>query len=306
MKIGTLPTALRGPGHRSGRWLIRVLATAVLATALPLFAATEAQAGRHVVTSFGVADWDGDGHPDIIARDYNTGYLWLHPGDGRRGYSAETRVRIGNGWSGFTSFGIADWDGDGHQDIVARDDATGDLWLYPGQSRRGYSTQAPVKIGYAWGLFTPFGVTDWDGDGHQDLVFRNDSTGDLWLYPGESRRVSSSQAMVKIGNGWGGYTPFGVADWDRDGHQDVIAEDAAGYLWLYPGESKRGYSGQTRVRIGNGWTWYDCFGIADWDGDGHQDILARYYTTLDLWLYPGQSKRGYSGQAPVRIGDNWY
>ncbi|MFS8978231.1 hypothetical protein PO002_27595 [Cupriavidus necator] len=40
----------------------------------------------------------------------------------------------------------------------------------------------------------------------------------------------------------GGYTFVGVADWDRDGHQDIVARDASGVLWLYPGMSTRGYS----------------------------------------------------------------
>lgn len=50
------------------------------------------------------------------------------------------------------------------------------------------------------------------------------------------------------------YTPFGVEDYDRAGHQDIIArQDATADLWLYPGESRRGYSSTPRVKIGNGW-----------------------------------------------------
>jgi hypothetical protein len=46
-------------------------------------------------------------------------------------------------------------------------------------------------------------------------------------------------------------------------------------------------------------------GIADWDGDGHRDIVARYHQIQDLWLYPGRSVRGYSTEPRVRIGENW-
>ena len=52
--------------------------------------------------------------------------------------------------AGFTFAGIADWDGDGNQDIVARDNRDGLLWLYPGQSKRGYSQQSRVQIGNGW------------------------------------------------------------------------------------------------------------------------------------------------------------
>lgn len=59
-------------------------------------------------------------------------------------------MRIGNGWQGYSPFGMTDWDRDGHQDIITRHDASGDLRLYPGQSVRGYATVAPVKIGNGW------------------------------------------------------------------------------------------------------------------------------------------------------------
>ncbi|MEU9833765.1 hypothetical protein AB0D67_19775 [Streptosporangium sp. NPDC048047] len=50
----------------------------------------------------------------------------------------------------YSFFGATDWDRDGHQDLITRQDTTGDLLLYPGQSTRGYSTTPPVKIGNGW------------------------------------------------------------------------------------------------------------------------------------------------------------
>ena len=63
--------------------------------------------------------------------------------------------------------------------------------------------------------------------------------------------IVSLSAAQDVG---GMYTFFGLADWDRDGHQDIVArENATGHLWLYPSESKRRYSSAQRVQIGNGW-----------------------------------------------------
>jgi hypothetical protein len=204
----------------------------------------------------------------------------------------------------FSFGGLADWDRDGHQDVVARD-GSGRLWLYPGQSKRGYSSAARVQIGNGWGTYTIGGIADWDRDGHQDIVGRDNYTGNLWLYPGQSKRGYSSIARVQIGNGWGTYAINGLRDWDRDGHQDIVARDSTGNLWLYPGQSKRGYSSAARVQIGNGWNTYTISGIADWDRDGHQDIVGRDNYTGNLWLYPGQSKRGYSSLPRVQIGNGW-
>ncbi|MEV7289794.1 VCBS repeat-containing protein, partial [Streptomyces sp. NPDC093252] len=43
---------------------------------------------------------------------------------------------------------------------------------------------APSAAQAVTGAFTPFGIADWDRDGRQDIITRNDTTGDLWLYPG--------------------------------------------------------------------------------------------------------------------------
>jgi hypothetical protein len=63
------------------------------------------------------------------------------------------------------------------------------------------------------------------------------------------------------------YTPAvtiaGVADYDRDGSRDIVARDKAGLLWLYPGQSTRGYSSLGRFQIGNGWQGMTFAGIAD-------------------------------------------
>jgi hypothetical protein len=231
-------------------------------------------------TPFGTADWDRDGNSDIVARDGN-GTLWLYPGRSVRGVSGVPRVQIGSGFTPYTPFGLADWDRDGNQDVIARD-ANGLLWLYPGRGVHGLA--ARVQIGSGFAPYTSFGATDWDGDGNQDVIVR-DATGTLLLYPG--RGVQGLAPRVQIGSGWTPYTPFGLADWDHDGNSDIVArDDRNGDLWLYPG---RGVNGEApRVSIGSGWTSYTPFGVPDWDRDGNSDVVARDANGT-LWLYPGQA-----------------
>jgi hypothetical protein len=199
-------------------------------------------------------------------------------------------------------YGMGDWDGDGHLDLVARN-AAGDLMLYPGEGRRGYSQTQPVKIGNGWNALSFYGMGDWDGDGHVDLVGRN-AAGDLMLYPGEGRRGYSQTQPVKIGNGWNALTYYGMGDWDGDGHLDLVGRNAAGDLMLYPGEGRRGYSQTQPVKIGNGWNALTYYGMGDWDGDGHVDLVGRN-AAGDLMLYPGEGRRGYSQTQPVKIGNGW-
>ncbi|WP_232794268.1 FG-GAP repeat domain-containing protein [Pseudofrankia saprophytica] len=292
-----------------GRMAVGV-AVVVAATGLTLVSAPPASAAW-LSNYEGLADFNGDGCQDIVWRIHSDsphpqeGQLWLDVGSCTRdGDGFGGRYQIGSGWDGYTIAGFGDWDSDGYLDVVARD-PNGDLWLYPCEGARGF-TQPRVQIGDGWNGYTFAGVADWDRDGNQDIVAK-DYWGYLWLYPGDSVRGYSSQRRMQIGNGWNGYTFAGVADWDSDGNQDIVARDRNGYLWLYPGEGVRGYSSQQRVLIGNGWNGYTFVGIGDWDRDLHQDIVARDFNSEPvhyLWLYPGEGVRGYSGQPRVRL--NWY
>ena len=205
-----------------------------------------------------------------------------------------------------TPFGVTDWDGDGSQDLITRDDATGDMMLYPGQGKRRAIKLPAMPMGFSLEGHTPFGAVDWDKDGDRDLITRNDATNQLLLYPGVSKRAPRAISPLVIGVGWAGYTFFGAADWDRDGHQDIVTRnDTSGELMLYPGESVRRMSEVQPTVIGVGWKGYTPFGIADWDGDGHQDIVTRNDTSGDLMLYPGESSRSMSTTQPSRIGTDW-
>ena len=45
-------------------------------------------------------DFDGDGHPDVLARDTN-GALWLYPGTGTGGWLP--RQQVGSGWNAMSA-----------------------------------------------------------------------------------------------------------------------------------------------------------------------------------------------------------
>ena len=94
-------------------------------------------------------DWSGDGKPDLLART-SEGALLMYRGNGRGGFVTGQAETIGSGWQGFTAL-IAggDFDGDGRQDILARD-ADGLLLMYRGNGRGGFITGQREQIGSGW------------------------------------------------------------------------------------------------------------------------------------------------------------
>ncbi|WP_157513107.1 LamG-like jellyroll fold domain-containing protein [Lentzea albidocapillata] len=238
-------------------------------------------------TLVGTGDWDNDGKPDLIYRDLD-GYLYMMPTvETPAGWRSGDRVQIGLGWGGYTIAGLADWDKDGKTDIVAREDATGRLLLYPGEGKRGPSAIPPVSIGDGWGGYTFAGVADYDRDGKQDVIAR-DSGNVLWLYPGDGNRAQPTAERVSLGAGWNGFTYYGVVDRTGDGAPDIIAE-VSDNLWLYKGLGARTPQAGDYVRwqIGTGWQGASARTIADYNGDGAPDVVAKVRWSDSWYLYPG-------------------
>ncbi|GAA3337497.1 hypothetical protein GCM10020358_14000 [Amorphoplanes nipponensis] len=251
------------------------------------------------------ADFTGNGWSDVLARATSTGVLSVHPGNGSFVDTAARRS-LGTGWTAMNAIvRIGDLDGDGHEDLVARQSSNGDLWFYPGT---GAGLGARTRIGTQWtGMREITGAGDFDRDGTPDLLAVRSSDGKLFLYPGRgSVRLG---ARVEVGSsGWNAMSELtGPGDFDGDGSADLVARNTStSVLYLYPG---RGTGFAARRQIGTGWGGMrDVLGAGDFDRDGRTDLVAVQTSTGRLLLYRGtgsalragvQIATGFGGLAPV-------
>ncbi len=259
-------------------------------TALPMPAST---------LSNSTAEFNGDWRNDVLARVGSTGDLRIYAGT--TSGSLSSGVRIGTGWSGFNALETpGDLNGDGPQDVIARERSTGYLWLYPGNGKGGWLPR--VRIGTGWnGLDRIIGVGDFNGDQRVDLLARGASSGDLYLYAGTG--TGTLRAGVKVGTGWQGFDVLvGAGDLNGDGNADLVARyRSTGELWLYPGNGKGGWL--TRTRIGVGWgVMTAILSPGDLNGDRVPDIAARD-SQGRLWLYPRTASGGWLPR--TQIGSGW-
>ncbi|HEX6682139.1 MAG TPA: VCBS repeat-containing protein [Candidatus Limnocylindrales bacterium] len=99
---------------------------------------------------FSPGDFSGDGNPDVIARHAATKDLHLYRGNGANGFSGSTM--IGNNWSAFDMiFSVGDFSGDGRADVIGRNTANKDLFLYRGNGLNGFTGSG--MIGNNWSAF---------------------------------------------------------------------------------------------------------------------------------------------------------
>ncbi|MER6134471.1 VCBS repeat-containing protein [Streptomyces sp. NPDC001815] len=141
-------------------------------------------------------DWTSDFYEDLVARR-SDGKLWLYPNNGQGEFTEDTKQEVyffpdqetevainPAAIKQIVSVGDITQDSEEpHPDFVA---VIGDqLWFLPG------SVYGTVDSGYlignsGWGVMQLATPGDVDGDGFADLIARNTSTGDLWVYHGKS------------------------------------------------------------------------------------------------------------------------
>jgi uncharacterized protein with LGFP repeats len=182
-------------------------------------------------------DLDGDGLPDVLARNRSTKSTALYKGDGAGHVSGA--VRTYSRFSGLDMMiGVGDLDHDGTNDVVGRKAETKRLLLYRGKGNGAFKKTKRLAATWDYGLTSAAG--DFNGDGNADLVAR-DADKRLWLVPGDA--ASGLGTPVQLPRKWGAYDVIaGLGDLTNDGRPDLLARTrSSGRTFIYPGNGTGGF-----------------------------------------------------------------
>ena len=149
----------------------------------------------------GIADFDGDGHPDLAwRRQDDTGEVRIWFLDASGGVKKDIGLPLPA--SSWKVVGIADFDGDGHADLAwRRQDDTGEvrIWLLDGAGAQkdDYGLPTPDP---GWKVV---GIADFDGNGRADLAWRRqDDTGEvrIWFLDGAAKKKDIGLPLEILGS----------------------------------------------------------------------------------------------------------
>ena len=177
-----------------------------------------------------------------------------------------------------------DFNFDGKADILWRNTATGQNWLYTmnGATIDGSSGVNTVSS-QNWVIV---GNGDYDGNGTADILWRNSVTGQNWMYLMSGSTISSSLGVNTVADT--NWIVAGSGDYDGDGNSDILWRNLSTLqLWVYTMDGAT-ISSSDGINMGVRTpppTSASIVGSGDYDADGNADILWRDTSTGFNWIY---------------------
>nr|BFD87277.1 hypothetical protein StreXyl84_66780 [Streptomyces sp. Xyl84] len=252
---------------------------------------------RHDFADFASREPDGTGDLVTLA---SSGEVSYRPGNGTGGLGESLRAP---GWpSSVTLVPFGDLNGDRRNDILVRF-SSGELRVYHTILGQSFLTSTPhITLGKGWNQYDVLtSPGDLTGDGRADLIARNASTGELFLYKGTS--TGKLSARVRLATNWSGYKKIvGAGDLTGDGRGDLLVQDRSNTLWRYDGTGTGVFKARVKVATGWGASYNVVVGVGDLTGDGKADLVSRD-TSGALWRNNGNGKGSFGARA--KIGTGW-
>jgi hypothetical protein len=195
-------------------------------------------------------DFNGDGRTDVLWRNASGEvYVWKSQLTSNVSYVGQSLGVTPNDWS---IQGVGDLNGDGKSDILWRN-ASGEVYAQVSDSTVNSVNLSGQSLGFVPNEWHIQFLADFNGDGKDDILWRNDS-GEVYVWNSQA-----GSGVGYVGQGLG-FTPndwhiAGVGDFNGDGKADVLWRNDNGdvYAWKSQAGSAVAFNGQDLGVVGNEW-----------------------------------------------------
>ncbi len=208
-----------------------------------------------------VADFDGDGNPDIAVANQKDQSVEVIYGDGKGGASHYTVIFV----PGAQAVAAGDFNGDGQLDLAVTDTVNNEVHIL---QANGYRSFADVSQQYAGNDPNYIAVGDFNGDGTLDVLVSCDigtninymgGTGFGTLNPIKTLNNKTQPGQIV------------VADFNGDGKPDFAVGGLSGLVTVYLNE---GFGNFSELQTLYGGADPAEVVVADFNGDGAPDLAS--------------------------------
>ena len=203
-----------------------------------------------------VADFDGNGAPDVVWQDPASGavQVWYLGGPLGNVLLSAANITSKNAWRVVS---VADFNHDAHPDLLWEDPASGfsQIWYLGGSNGITLLGASNLTQKNSWQIV---GCGDFNGDGFPDVLWQDPKSGTVQIWymggttPGHEGSVLQS-AKNLTANSW---RVVAIADFNQDGHPDVVFQspaNGAAQVFYYTGAQGTTYSGSAVLSSANPW-----------------------------------------------------
>jgi hypothetical protein len=168
-----------------------------------------------------IADFNGDGYPDIVWQDPVSGasQIWFMTGPQGTTLLEAATFSGPNPW---LIVAANDFNADGHPDVLWQDPVSGwaQIWYLGGPQGITLLSAANLTLQNPWNIV---GTGDFNQDGHPDVLWQDPVNGtvQVWYLTGALGNELLSAANLTASTSH----VVAVADFSQDGHPDVVWQD---------------------------------------------------------------------------------
>jgi hypothetical protein len=224
---------------------------------------------QFTITEAGVADFAGNGYTDIIWQDPVSGASAVYNLGGAKGTTILGTASIA-GANTWHIVAVADFNLDGHPDLVWQDPVTGEsqIWFMGGTQGTTILGTALLTFANSWRIV---GAADFNLDGQPDLVWQDPVSGhaQIWYLGGPQGVTITGAADLTLANTW---NIVGASDFNGDGQPDILWQDpvsGATQVWYLGGAQGNVVANAAELTGGDSW---HIVAVADFNLDGHPDV----------------------------------
>src|SRR6266850_1558315 len=174
-----------------------------------------------------------------------------------------------------------DFDGDGRADVFWRNSTTGENYLYPMNGTAILAGEGYVRT-VADSSWKIIGYGDFNGDGRADILWRNNTSGQNYVYVMNGTSIASEGYLRTVADlNW---EVWAIGDFNGDGKDDILWRNRTtgeGYIYLMDGTT---IAGEGYIRTVADPNWHVVW-AGDFNGDGKADILWQNDVTGENYIY---------------------